>query len=147
MSEAQEFLKGIMLLDAKIDARKCEIDDLKEKLLHITPTLSPDKGGGGGYAHDKMAGTMARIVDLQAQINEEIDRLVEQKAKAMNMLNSMKNPVHMTILHRRYFLHQSFERIATDMNYTYRWVTRLHGRALQDFAKVMQERENEGDET
>lgn len=139
MSEAQEFLKGIMLLDAKIDARQCEIDDLKEKLLHITPTLSPDKGGGGGYAHDKMAGTMARIVDLQALINDEIDRLVDQKAEAMNMLNSMKNPVHMTVLHRRYFLHQSFERIATDMNYTYRWVTRLHGRALQDFAKVMQE--------
>ena len=146
MSEAQEFLKGIELLDAKIDARQCEIDDLKEKLLHITPTLSPDKGGGGGYAHDKMAGTMARIVDLQALINDEIDRLVDQKAEAMNMLNSMKNPVHMTILHRRYFLHHSFEQIATDMKYTYRWVTRLHGRALQDFAKVMQERESEGDE-
>ncbi len=146
MSEAQEFLKGIELLDAKIDARQCEIDDLKEKLLHITPTLSLDKGGGGGYAHDKMAGTMARIVDLQALINDEIDRLVDQKAEAMNMLNSMKNPVHMTILHRRYFLHHSFEQIATDMKYTYRWVTRLHGRALQDFAKVMQERESEGDE-
>lgn len=138
MSEAQEFLNGIMLLDAKIDMWQCEIDDLKEKLLHITPTLSPDKGGSGGYANDKMAGTIARIVDLQTQINDEIDRLVDQKAEAMNMLNSMKNPVHMTILHRRYFLHHSFEWIATDMKYTYRWVTRLHGRALQDFAKVMQ---------
>ncbi len=139
MSEAKEYLLSIALLDAKIDARVSEIDDLKERLLHITATLSPDKGGGGCGTQDKMAGTMARIVDLQRQINADIDGLVDRKNEALKMLDSMKNPVHMTILHRRYFLHQPFERIATDMNYTYRWVTRLHGRALQDFAKVMQE--------
>lgn len=139
MSEAKEYLMSIALLDAKIDARVSEMDELKDRLLHITATLSPDKGGGGGGTQDKMAGTMARIVDLQRQINADIDDLIDRKDAALKMLDSMKNPVHMTILHRRYFLHQPFERIATDMNYTYRWVTRLHGRALQDFAKVMQE--------
>lgn len=137
MSEAKEYLMSIALLDAKIDARVSEMDDLKDKLLKITPTLSPDKGGGAGGTQDKMAGTMARIVDMQRQINADIDDLIDRKDAALKMLDSMKNPVHMTILHRRYFLHQPFERIATDMNYTYRWVTRLHGRALQDYAKVM----------
>lgn len=140
MSEAKEYLLSIALLDAKIDARVSEMDDLKERLLHITATLSPDKGGNASGTQDKMAGTMARIVDLQRQINADIDGLVDRKNEALKMLDSMKNPVHMTILHRRYFLHQPFERIATDMNYTYRWVTRLHGRALQEFGKVMQER-------
>lgn len=139
MSEAKEYLMSIALLDAKIDARVSEMDDLKDKLLKITPTLSPDKGGGAGGTQDKMAGTMARIVDMQRQINADIDDLIDRKDAALKMLDSMKNPVHMTILHRRYFLHQPFERIATDMNYTYRWVTRLHGRALQDYAKVMRE--------
>ena len=32
MSEAKEYLMSIALLDAKIDARQCEIDDLKEKM-------------------------------------------------------------------------------------------------------------------
>ncbi len=139
MSEAKEYLLSIALLDAKIDARVSEMDDLKEKLLKITPTLSPDKGGGAGGTQDKMAGTMARIVDMQREINADIDELIDRKDAALKMLDSMKNPVHMTILHRRYFLHQPFERIASDMNYTYRWVTRLHGRALQDYAKVMRE--------
>lgn len=139
MSEAKEYLLSIALLDAKIDARVSEMDDLKDKLLKITPTLSPDKGGGAGGTQDKMAGTMARIVDMQREINADIDELIDRKDAALKMLDSMKNPVHMTILHRRYFLHQPFERIASDMNYTYRWVTRLHGRALQDYAKVMRE--------
>ncbi len=139
MSEAKEYLLSIALLDAKIDARVSEMDDLKDKLLKITPTLSPDKGGGAGGTQDKMAGTMARIVDMQRQINADIDALIDRKAAAQKMLDSMKNPVHMTILHRRYFLHQPFERIASDMNYSWRWVCKLHGRALQDFAKVMRE--------
>jgi hypothetical protein len=139
MSEAKEYLLSIALLDAKIDARVSEMDDLKDKLLKITPTLSPDKGGGAGGTQDKMAGTMARIVDMQRQINADIDALIDRKAAAQKMLDSMKNPVHMTVLHRRYFLHQSFERIASDMNYSWRWVCKLHGRALQDFTKVMRE--------
>lgn len=140
MSEAKEYLMSIALLDAKIDARVSEMDELKDRLLHITATLSPDKGSGGaGGTQDKMAGTMARIVDMQRQINADIDALIDRKDAALKMLDSMKNPVHMTILHRRYFLHQPFERIATDMNYSWRWVCKLHGRALQELEKVMQD--------
>lgn len=140
MSEAKEYLMSIALLDAKIDARVSEMDELKDRLLHITATPSPDKGGGGaGGTQDKMAGTMARIVDMQRQINADIDALIDRKDTALKMLDSMKNPVHMTILHRRYFLHQPFERIATDMNYSWRWVCKLHGRALQELEKVMQD--------
>lgn len=139
MSEAKEYLLGITLLDARIDARVAELEDLKDRLLSITATLSPDKGGSAGGTQDKMAGTMARIVDLQQQINADIDGFVDKKNAALKMLDSMKNPVHMTILHRRYFLHQSFERIASDMNYSWRWVCKLHGRALQEFEKIMQE--------
>lgn len=139
MSEAKEYLMGLALLDARIDSRQCELEDLQDRLTHITATLSPDKGGGGGGPQDRMASTIARIVDLQGQINADIDGFVARKEKALRMLDGMKNPVHMTILHRRYFLGQSFERIASDMNYTYRWVTRLHGRALQDYERVMKE--------
>ena len=139
MSEAKEYLMGLALLDARIDSRQCELDDLHDRLTHITATLSPDKGGGGACVQDKMASTVARIVDLQAQINAEIDSFVDRKGKALRMLDGMKNPVHMTILHRRYFLGQSFERIASDMNYSWRWVCKLHGRALQEYERVMKE--------
>lgn len=142
MIAAKEYLQSIARLDAQINVRLSEKDDLKEKLLHITPTLSPDKGFGGGGTQDKVAGIIAKMIDLESKINADIDRFADMKQEALALLDKMDNPTYMTVLHRRYFLHETFERIATDMNYTYRWVTRLHGRALQAFDRLL--KENEG---
>lgn len=141
MIAAKEYLQTIARLDAQINVRLSEKDDLKEKLLHITPTLSLDKGSGGGGTQDKVAGIIAKMIDLESKINADIDRFADMKQEALALLDKMENPTYMTVLHRRYFLHETFERIATDMNYTYRWVTRLHGRALQAFDKLLKESE------
>lgn len=139
MIAAKEYLKNIERLDAQINVRLSEKDDLKEKLLHITPTLSPDKGSGGGGTQDKVAGIIAKMIDLENKINADIDRFADMKQEALTLLDKMENHTYMTVLHRRYFLHETFERIATDMGYTYRWVTRLHGRALQAFDKLLKQ--------
>lgn len=140
MIAAKEYLLNMERLDAQINVRLSEKDDLKEKLTHITPTLSPDKGSGGGGMQDKVAGIIARMIDLESRINADIDRLADQKQEALALLDKMENPTYMTVLHRRYFLHETFERIAIDMNYSWRWVIKLHGRALQAFDKLLKEK-------
>lgn len=137
MSSAKEYLQSIAALDDRINMMEEEKCDLEDRLKHITPTLSFDKASGGGGQHDKMASAIARIVDLQRLINGTIDEYVDRKKEALDLLDKMTNPTYMTVLHRRYFLHHTFERIANDMNFTYRWVCVLHGRALQEFDKVM----------
>lgn len=137
MSEAKEYLLSVKRLDAQINVRLSELEELQDKLKHITPVLSTDKVSGGGGVQDRMADAVARVVDLQQTINADIDRFADMKQEALTLLDRMENPVYMTLLHRRYFLHHSFEKIASDMNYTYRWVTRLHGRALQEYEKLM----------
>lgn len=140
MSEAKDYLMNVKRLDAQINVRLSEKDDMKEKLLHITPTLSLDKGSGGGGTQDKVAGIIAKMIDLESQITADIDRYADMKQEALALLDRMENPVYMTLLHRRYFLHETFERIAIDMNYSWRWVTKLHGRALQAFDKLLKEK-------
>lgn len=137
MSEAKEYLLSVKRLDAQINVRLSELEELQDKLKHITPVLSTDKVSGGGGVQDRMADAVARVVDLQQTINADIDSFADMKQEALALLDRMENPVYMTLLHRRYFLHHSFEKIASDMNYTYRWVTRLHGRALQEYEKLM----------
>lgn len=141
MIAAKEYLLNIEKLDAQINVRLSEKDDLKEKLLHITPTLSPDKGSGGGGTQDKVAGIIAKMIDLESKINADIDRFADMKQEALALLDKMENATYMTVLHRRYFLHETFERIAIDMNYSWRWVIKLHGRALQAFDKLLKEKE------
>jgi hypothetical protein len=141
MIAAKEYLLNIERLDAQINVRLSEKDDLKEKLLHITPTLSLDKGSGGGGTQDKVAGIIAKMIDLESKINADIDRFADMKQEALALLDKMENPTYMTVLHRRYFLHETFERIAIDMNYSWRWVCKLHGRALQAFDRLLKENE------
>lgn len=141
MIAAKEYLQTIARLDAQINVRLSEKEDLKEKLLHITPTLSLDKGSGGGGTQDKVAGIIAKMIDLESKINADIDHFADQKQEALALLDKMENPTYMTVLHRRYFLHETFERIAIDMNYSWRWVIKLHGRALQAFDKLLKEKE------
>ena len=141
MSEAKEYLMGVKLLDAQINMRLHEVDMLKDKLKHITPVLQQDKVDSIGGTQDRMAQTIAKIVDMEQAINADIDRYVDMKKTAMAMLDNMDNPTYMTVLHRRYFLHHSFERIASDMNYSWRWVCKLHGRALQAFDKLLKDKE------
>mgnify|MGYP003457434257 CR=1 FL=1 len=139
MSEAKEYLMGVKLLDAQINMRLNELDVLKDKLKHITPVLKQDKVDSGGGTQDRMAQTIATIVDMEQAINADIDRYADMKKAAMAMLDKMENPTYMTVLHRRYFLHHSFERIASDMSYSWRWVCKLHGRALQAFDKLLKD--------
>lgn len=141
MIAAKEYLLNIEKLDAQINVRLSEKDDLKEKLLHITPTLSLDKGSGGGGTQDKVASIIAKMIDLESKINADIDRFADMKQEALALLDKMENPTYMTVLHRRYFLHETFERIAIDMKYSWRWVIKLHGRALQAFDKLLKEKE------
>ena len=138
MSSAKDYLQSIAALDDRINMMEEEKCDLEDRLKHITPTLSFDKASGGGGQHDKMASAIARIVDLQQLINDMIDEYVDKKKEALDLLDKMTNPTYMTVLHRRYFLHHSFEKIACDMGYTYRNVCYLHGRALQQYGELLE---------
>lgn len=141
MSEAKEYLMGVKLLDAQINMRLNELDMLKDKLKHITPVLQQDKVDSIGGTQDRMAQTIAKIVDMEQAINADIDRYADMKSTAMAMLDKLENPTYMTVLHRRYFLHHTWEKIACDMNYTYRNVCYLHGRALQAFDRLLKQDE------
>lgn len=137
MSNAKEYLQSIAALDERIDMMESEKSDLQDRLQHITPTLSFDKGSGGGGQQDKMASAIARIVDLQKLIDDHVDEYIDKKKKALELLEKMENPTYMTVLHRRYFLRQTFERIASDMDYSYRNICYIHGRALQQFGELL----------
>lgn len=140
MIGAKEYLQGIAALDARINVLLAEKDTLKDRLRHITPNLSLDKTMGGGGTQDKAAAIIAKMIDLESEINGEIDRLVDTKREALALLDRMDNPTYMTVLHRRYFLRASLPAIAADMGYTVRGMQKLHGRALQAYDKLLAEK-------
>lgn len=136
VTSARRYLSMIGQCDARIESKIAECEALYEMITRITPTLKQDVVSGGG-SQDKIGSAVAKIVDLQEEINKEIDKYVDLKREASALLEKLENPLHYQVLHKFYILGESFEQIAIEIRYTYRWVHILHGRALQAFQKVL----------
>lgn len=139
MSEAKEYLERIKLCDVMINSKLEELSTLNAMVKRITPMMS-GTGGAGGGSRDKLGDTIARIVDLQSEIDKDVDEFVNLKREASMLLKKVRKPEFFQVLHKRYILYESFEQIALEMKYSYRGVCYLHGRALQAFDKVLEER-------
>ena len=140
MSNAKEYLQKIKLYDARIENGLQELSALEDMVLRITPVLKQDMVSGS-HSQDKLGDTVAKIADLRNQINRDVDVFVDLKKEATAKLARVEKPEYYEILHKRYVEYQSLEQIAVSMNYTYRWIRRLHGRALMEFGKRMNEGE------
>ena len=138
MGNAKEYLQKIKYYDDRINYGLEEYEKLQAMVTRITPVLKQDVVSASG-SQDKLGDTVAKMADLLTQINRDTDTFVDLKREAKALLDKVKNPTYYKILHKRYVLYHSLEQIAVAMNYTYRWVKRLHGRALQAFEKVMKE--------
>jgi DNA-directed RNA polymerase specialized sigma subunit len=109
-------------------------------VTNITPTLKDDVVSGSG-SKDKLGDAVAKIVDLQDEINRAIDEFVEKKNEVCAIIDSLQNPDYVALLHKRYVEYLTWEQIACDMHVSYRHVTRMHGRALQAIERVMKEKD------
>lgn len=138
MSEAKEYLERIKWYDVLIDSKLEELATLNGMVKRITPVMNTTGGGVSGN-QDKLGDTIAKIVDLQEEINRDVDMFVDMKKEASKLLKKVKRPEFYQVLHKRYILFESFEQIAMEMKQTYRNVCYVHGRALQAFDKVLEE--------
>lgn len=137
MSDVKEFLQQVKLCDAHINNKLEELAHLKDLTVRITATLKQDVVSGGGN-HDKIGDAVAKIVDLETEINQAVDEFVDKKREVSKVVEQVTKSEYLTILYKHYFFpYESFEKIACDMGYDYRHVTRLHGYALQAVGKLM----------
>lgn len=85
------------------------------------------RGGNGSDWTD----CVTRILELEAQINSEITALCKLKREIAETIANVDDMRYRTLLELRYRSELSWDRIADEMNYDVRHVTRLHGEALK----------------
>lgn len=140
MTRAQEYLEQIEMYDAMIDEMVAEVDQLKAKAYKITSTMQdvPTFGGGAG---DKVGDGATALVDLAREIDEATDRFVDLKREAAGLLRQIRKAKYYKILSMRYFRYMPFQQIASAMGCNVRNAQKMHGRALQVFDKLLEEKE------
>ena len=136
-------MERIKWLDVMIDSKLEELSKLDSMVRRVTPMMNTTGAGTGSYNPDRHGDAIAKIVDLQNEINRDNDEFVDLRKEASELLKRISKPEHYQVLHKRYVLYETFEQIAIEMKYSYRNICNIHGRALQAFDKVLEEHERQ----
>ena len=125
----KEYLSQAKFLDQRINSKAQQVAALNDLATKATSTLT-GMPRNPNHATSTMEETIAKIIDLQAEINQDIDRLVDLKQEITATIKAVDNNEYQTILEKRYLCFLSWEKIAVDMGYSIRNVQILHGKAL-----------------
>ena len=129
----KEFLRSVREQDRLLRAYEQELEDLRRRAYNISSPKLGDKIQSNHLA------TLDEIVDkLDSQIekvNAAWDELIDKRDNAKALIDKVEDKSARCVLYRYYILIQAWEQIAVEMNYTIRWVYKLHGKALQDLKK------------
>lgn len=136
-NKAKEYLMKVRYYDIRIDDKISEINKLKELCEKITSAVG-NEGVSGTKQHDKIGSCIARIVDLQQELDADIDTFVDKRNEVCNVLMLVSNNRQYDVLYKRYILYHKWEKIANDMGFKdIRSIYKLHGLALENFKKIL----------
>ena len=76
-----------------------------------------------------------RYIDACDAAGIQLDKLKALRDDIKKMIDKIDDQKLHSVLYRRYILGQKWEEVAVSMRLDYRWITRLHGRALQNLIK------------
>ena len=126
---AREYLEQAFRLDVRINAKLELLESLsalatKATYTHSQMPKSPNR------ATSFMANTVAKIVDLQADIDQDIDCLVDLKQEIVDVIKAVDVLEYRMLLELRYLCFKSWEQIAVELGYSIQHVYRMRNRAL-----------------
>ena len=127
--EMKEYLSQAFHIDKRIQSKIEQVSALNRLATKATATYSDMPGSSTRNVH-KMEDVLLRIIDLEAEINEDVIRLVDTKKDIIHRIKSVESAEYQTLLELRYLNYMTWEQIAVEMNYELRWLYRIHGKAL-----------------
>lgn len=107
-----------------------ELEDQRSRACKTTAALTGMPGGGGdGQALPRV---VESIIAAQQELQAQINLCGATRREVVAVIDQIEEERGHEILRRRYLLGQRFEQIAVEMCLEYRWVRRLHKRAVEN---------------
>ena len=134
--EAKEYLEQPLRLEQTIRSRKTEMDELRMELENGVSSVGFEQHySSNPNTHSPHEYAILRITELEDQISDyrkEQVLLMSEVGHSIDLLSDVKEQ---QVLRYRYLNFLSVEQIARKMNYSPRWVKKLHSRALESFER------------
>lgn len=107
-----------------------QIEELRSQKMN--PSIQND-GMPKGNAHSDLSGYVARLDILISQLEQDREETMKTYQEIHDQIHKMQDGTQKEVLERRYLLGQQWKKIAMLMNYNYRYILKIHGRALESF--------------
>lgn len=129
----REDLKNYKNNQRWINGRFQYIEEYKTSIMHITTVIS-DMPKGSRKIEDNIAEKVAELLDT---INVLLKKIVQENRKQkiiLEQLDKVEQPYKL-ILEKVYIQGKSLVTTASEMNYNYEYIKKIHGIALNKFDK------------
>ncbi|MBR4112509.1 MAG: hypothetical protein IKK53_05710 [Ruminiclostridium sp.] len=131
----RELLGMHYAINHRIDSKLEQITELRSLAAKVTASPFSESHSKGTYS-DRVGRTTARIMDLENEINDDIDRLVDIKIRINELVTSLDDEIQRIIIERHYILNESWEKISEKVGYSRRHITRLHDKAIESLERI-----------
>lgn len=132
--KTKDYLSQVSRLNKMINNKLSEIHQLRELSVSIS-AIGNDEKVQTSPNFDKIGTTVAKIDEMENNFDKMIDEYLVKRERIIAQIDTMEEESVYQILFSRYIEKKTFEKIATEMKYSWRQIVRLHGKALQQFEK------------
>lgn len=137
-SKAQIFLERVEMIDTIIENKLIEQRQWKDLAVSITANMDGERVQSSSKSTSKMADAVINCIAMEDVIADAVNKLIAEKQKVTQTIESLYSPTEYKILHMRYIQHISLTDISDKLNKEYTWVTTTHGRALKNVQKIIE---------
>lgn len=138
-SEAQIYLESVEKQESIIRNKLIEKQQWMDIALGITASMEGERVQSSG-TQSKMADAVAKCVDMEAEIDAQVDKLIDLKKEVIQTIEQVHSATEYMILHMRYIQYIKLKDIALRWDEEYTNITTAHGRALASVQRILDER-------
>lgn len=143
MGNAKQMLRNIRSERNLVGALKQKRETIEAEAMKITrdPSDAPSRRG----TPPDIGAKVVELVELDKTLEAWIREVAQKENYAIRLINQIGDARYKEILILYYIAGtkpKTWNEVAEEMNYSYETVTHLHGRALQEFQRQMDEMGN-----
>lgn len=129
------YLNQISRIDRMIKNKLSEIYQLKTMACNVTVSNDNERVQTSG-AKDKVGAVVSKIVDME----HEVDNMIDKRCDIVAQIESMENTEFYDMLAQIYILKKELKVVAIEKKMSYSHAKRLHGQAIDEFEKMYGEK-------
>ena len=129
---AKQWLNRARRIDREIRALEEVISSTRKRLESVTQSYS-----GDGTQSSKDPHKFDRLVELESLVNEKIDEQIQIKTEILEAISQIRDRRQRIVLTEYYLNMKTWEQVAVEINYSWRQVMNIHGRALQEMQRII----------